>query len=437
MAADQAGSGEHVITIDDVNGLATELKKSIADDSLFRPLKCCIFRVPTILSRHNENAYVPNAFSIGPFHYMKQPVMQATQKIKLRYLKGLISRSQPSPGIDDESRLKDFINAVGRHLEVALEYYAEPVSMSLKEFTHVLVVDGCFLIELFRKKAYKDLRDENDPIFKTSCLLQFLHNDLILLENQIPWLVLDTLFQLTKDTSIDKKTLVQLAIEFFGNIFSTTQPPVQPHDLDKLKGTKHILDLLRSSLVCFSNMYNAKIPWKPMPSASRLKEAGVKFKKAKDSKSILDIKFSNGVLEIPPLLIEETTEPIFRNLICLEQCCPGYEAAITSYAILMDNLINTTTDMDILCDSGVVQNWLNVEDATKFFNQLYTDTYVKENYYLLLAAQVNRHCKRHWPRYRTVLMRDYFNHPWALTSVIVAAFLVVCTFLQTYYSIVK
>ncbi|PON61343.1 hypothetical protein PanWU01x14_147200 [Parasponia andersonii] len=394
MAADQAGSGEHVITIDDVNGLATDLEKSIADDSLFRPLKHCIFRVPTIISRHNENAYVPNAFSIGPFHYMKRLT---------------------SPGVDDESRLKDFINAVGRHLEVALEYYAEPVSMSLKEFTHVLALDGCFLIELFRKKGYKDLRDENDPIFKMSCLLQFLHHDLILLENQIPWLVLDTLFHLTKDTSIDRKTLVQLAIDFFGNIFSTTQPPVQPHDFDKLKGTKHILDLLRSSLVYFSNMYKAKIPWKPMPSASRLKEAGVKFRKAKDSKSILDIKFSKGVLEIPPLLIEETTKPIFRNLMCLEQCCPGYEAAKTSYAILMDNLINTTTDMDILCDSGVVQNWLNVEDATKFFNQLYTDTYVKENYYFLLAAQVNMHCKRSCPRYWTVLMRDYFNHPWALT----------------------
>ena len=62
-------------------------------------------------------------------------------------------------------------------------------------------------------------------------------------------MVLATLFNLTL-TSIDRKHLVQLAIDFFGNIFSTEPPPI----IDPLLShpSKHILDLLRNSLVLTS-----------------------------------------------------------------------------------------------------------------------------------------------------------------------------------------
>ncbi|PON95333.1 hypothetical protein TorRG33x02_088550 [Trema orientale] len=55
--------------------------------------------------------------------------------------------------------------------------------MKAHKFVEVLVLDGCFIIELFRKKSNEDLKEEGDPIFTMSCLLQFLHHDLILLEN--------------------------------------------------------------------------------------------------------------------------------------------------------------------------------------------------------------------------------------------------------------
>ena len=111
------------------------------------------------------------------------------------------------------------------------------------------------------------------------------------------------------------------------------------------------------------------------------------------AKSILDITFEKGVLEMSPLFIQETTEPLFRNLISFDQCCPKVESVITSYAILMDNLINTNKDMEILCKNKVIENWLNVEDATRFFNQLYDDTYIKENFYACLTKDVNDHCE--------------------------------------------
>jgi hypothetical protein len=74
------------------------------------------------------------------------------------------------------------------------------------------------------------------------------------------------------------------------------------------------------------------------------------------SKSILDIKFIDGVLEIPPLVIHDITETVFRNLISYEQCHPNYEARVTSYAMLLSNLIITAKDMDIFYENQIIIN---------------------------------------------------------------------------------
>jgi hypothetical protein len=284
------------------------------------------------------------------------------------------------------------------------------------------------MVELFRKHAYKQHREVDDPVFTMSCMLQFLYHDLILLENQVPWMVLEGLFNMTRDPE-ENKSLTQLAIEFFANIFSSTDPGIVPH----IQDIKHILDLFRKWLVFSTGQEESRVGWQSMPSATSLVDAGIKFRRG-SSMSILDIKFIDGVLEIPPLLIQETTETVFRNLISFEQCFPNCEARFTSYAILLDNLINTAKDMDILCENEIIDNWLNPEDAAQFFNKLYHNAFVKKYYYLSLCNQVNRFCQRRWPRWRAMLVRNYFNTPWAILSTLVAATLLILTFLQTFYS---
>ncbi|KAJ8750368.1 hypothetical protein K2173_014283 [Erythroxylum novogranatense] len=387
--------------------------------------KCCIFRIPYILQRHNEKAYIPNAFAIGPWHHNTEK-LKPTEKIKLKYLRGLLSRSPCR-----ETRLKEFINTIAGVEKEAREYYAGPIDVNVDKFVQILVLDGCFLIELFRKDDDEKLRDSDDPIFNMSCMLQYLYHDLILLENQIPWMVLERLFNMT--TRPGSKPLVELALKFFSNIFSSTPPPsVQDH-----KGHKHMLDLLRAWLVLSSGKEeDVKPGWQSMPSATNLLDAGIKFSPG-NSKSILDIKFTDGVLEIPPLLIQETTEVIIRNLISYEQCTPNCSARITSYAILLDNLINTTRDMDILSQNGIIDNWLNPEDATQFFNKLYHDAYVKRYYYLDLCAEVNKYCERRCPKWRAMFMRNYFGTPWAIASLSAASTLLILTIVQTVFSILK
>jgi effector-binding domain-containing protein len=81
--------GDNVII--DIDRLVSSIEDMMPRD-LSISSKCCIFKTPSILYRHNEKAYIPNAFSIGPLHH-GSPNLKATEKIKAKYLQGLISRS--------------------------------------------------------------------------------------------------------------------------------------------------------------------------------------------------------------------------------------------------------------------------------------------------------------------------------------------------------
>ena len=226
--------------------------------------------------------------------------------------------------------LRILTNSVMELEKEARECYAGPIDYSPDEFVKILVIDGCFIIELLRKSADVELREENDPIFSMACMLQFLFHDLILLENQVPWMVLEHLFNVV--------SLIKLLTKFFHKFYFAEPacgfPPIG--------NTKHILDAFGKLLV--SPIGEDKGPdWTLLPSATTLAEAGLKIKRG-ESRGLLDIKFDNGVLEIPQLLIQETTESFFRNIISFEQCYPNCEPRFTSYAILLDNLINTAKD---------------------------------------------------------------------------------------------
>uniref|UniRef100_A0A2N9HQG3 Uncharacterized protein n=1 Tax=Fagus sylvatica TaxID=28930 RepID=A0A2N9HQG3_FAGSY len=70
------------------------------------------------------------------------------------------------------------------------------------------------------------------------------------------------------------------------------------------------------------------------------------------SKSILDISFKNGVLEIPSLLFDDNTEAFVRNIMALEQCDYISEAYVTDFYVILDDLIDTDEDVELLINEG-------------------------------------------------------------------------------------
>ena len=63
----------------DIEGLVVHSIEARMSLDRFKSPNCCIFKTPTILLELNKKAYVPDAFSIGPFHH-GHPKFEETEK---------------------------------------------------------------------------------------------------------------------------------------------------------------------------------------------------------------------------------------------------------------------------------------------------------------------------------------------------------------------
>ncbi|KAH0972170.1 hypothetical protein GBA52_024326 [Prunus armeniaca] len=429
-------------------------------------VRSCIFKVPQVLRRHKPEAYEPHVISIGPIHRDGSKQFQQLETVKQWYLKTLLSRMNLS--------LEKFIDGFNEFLlheseekgiiefgKGARDFYEEPLDFNDKEFMEIMILDGCFVIQLVRKFIHH-WEKADDPILKMDCMLQYVCHDLLLLENQLPWSVLSCLYRFTLGKRNGEPPFSVVLLCFFSSSLHSSNKYCNSYfqylmELDQKvdeNGVLHILDLIRTSIVFAfqpfepSSRNDQNCLWwfakkeekeiepeiQEIPAATALSEAGVKFERGSDN-NLMNIEFKDGVLTIPELAVAELTEPLFRNLIAFEQCYHGRSQQITSYAVFMDKLINSDKDIKLLSKKKILANWLSVEDGSNFFNKLYTDTVVKEFHYDKLCAEVNKYYQVGWHKQLEILRRDYFANPWTIISLIAGIILLVLTLLQTIFTI--
>ena len=100
---------------------------------------------------------------------------------KLRYLQKFIQRNS-------NRDLEDYLSASMKWEREARDCYLETINLSSIEFTEMLVLDGCFIIEFFLTWRGSDI-DPTDRIFHRPALSQAILRDLKLLENQVPFFI--------------------------------------------------------------------------------------------------------------------------------------------------------------------------------------------------------------------------------------------------------
>ncbi|KAH9727149.1 DUF862 domain-containing protein [Citrus sinensis] len=175
-----------------------------------------------------------------------------------------------------------------------------------------------------------------------------------------------------------------------------------------------------------------------IPTAMQLHQAGVKFQLG-SSANLFDITFNvEGILEIPLLRISESTEILFRNLQAFERLHCGTRY-INDYVIIMNYLVNTAHDVDLLVQNRVIENWLwNSEAVSNLFHNLVQETSLsaKNFQYTDLVEDLRAYCRYRWHRWKAMLRQDYFNSPWASISVIAAVILLLLTLIQAICSII-
>ncbi|KAG6781507.1 hypothetical protein POTOM_014417 [Populus tomentosa] len=209
------------------------------------------------------------------------------------------------------------------------------------------------------------------------------------------------------------------------------------------KGCKHLLDIMyRTGYQRPITRARQDNDWNFIRNAKELKEAGIKFKKREGSSRLFDVVFlENGTIEIPCLKIYDKTESLFRNLVAYEQCSRRKHLYVTNYTTLMDCLINTQEDVQILRHSGIIENGLGDDGMVcSLFNNLCKNVILSQRRHFCYN-KVFDGVKEHYNRKRNVWMaklkHDYFNSPWALLSFLAAVALLLFTLVQTVFTVMS
>ncbi|KAI6690290.1 hypothetical protein NL676_027118 [Syzygium grande] len=304
-----------------------------------------------------------------------------------------------------------------------------------------MVADGCFVVELLR--LYCDLFHtqipawaiEDDPILTNPQILATLRRDLLLFENQLPFFVLEKLYELINNkNNIDQPavSLEELAVTFF-------DPLLPQHNaaskLDTEKPKAHLLEVFRSTVlksvsekVAKKEKNQVKSRLNPSGSmrglvlhfASELQEAGIQFKKWKGH-DLLDIEFDHGTLRVPPLSINDNTVSLLLNFVAYEMTVKHPEPFFTNYFMFWDSLVNSPRDIQIFRKHGIISHLGSEKDVAELFMRCREVIYDLDLGYLYdEIKEVNDYGGQYYEsKYRVwwrSLIRERFSSPWTCLS---------------------
>ncbi|KAH9650171.1 transmembrane protein [Citrus sinensis] len=344
--------------------------------------------------------------AIGPFTYelRSRDHLKGMEEYKKRFLKKLLERQLLERRGEQLART---LVSVMRKLEgEARKCYSEKVSLTSHQFVEMMLLDACFIVELF---CYRALG------------IGYARPNIVQVENEFIRIRCATELQEAgiKFEKIPKTTtdeLPELPI-LFEEVIIQTAPP----NTEQVKNEEFI------RIRCATELQEAGIKFEKIPKTTmdELPELPILFEEAK------------GIMKISELTIDNGTESLLRNLTDYEQYQNTRYGPLVSYIDVMDGLINTVKDVKILCESGILTNCLGDEEVVaQMFNRLGVCVRLPpENNYKEMLKNVNKYCDRKWNKWMANLWHNYFNTPWAIISFFAALVLLILAAVQTVFSV--
>ncbi|KAL4189492.1 hypothetical protein AMTRI_Chr08g207390 [Amborella trichopoda] len=350
----------------------------------------------------HKGAFTPRLVSLGPFDH-GSPHLQLMERHKRR---------------------------VEQKLRACYEWPDELPGMESPKFLNMMLLDGCFLLELHRTTMDEDTSGyaDDDPVFgpKRADFTDNIGYDLAPLENQIPLLVLQTLLDPLGERSYAAAEAQKVAHELhFNDKYTSMRDRSGMHPL-------HICQMLSQSPwgklpEVEEGLRNPEPYHKKVPSATALHDAGVKFQVI-PSDSNMGIGFDGGVLKLPCLVITPATETFLLNVMPFEQLHVDMDNPFISFVNLMDNLIDEAKDVQRLVDSGIIENRMESDqEVAELFNRVTKGMAFFENSHLkgVRMADLAR------------FVNTYLRDPWAVIALLAAVLLLCLTLIQTVYSVLS
>ncbi|VVA23945.1 PREDICTED: UPF0481 [Prunus dulcis] len=416
-----------------------------------------IQKVPIMLRDHKnfDKYYVPRAVAIGPFHH-DNPRCKLAQK----YKRMLTSKFAEFVGQKDE----DLYKKIEEKIKELRECYVKEATEHINDdnLAWMLFLDGCSTLQFIYS-----LMNEHEEFEIKRDQVAFAQQDLFLLENQIPYQVLELLM-----SSSDKHEVLKDSIERFVQMHiivpveKQSKGQEQEHKVDITENTEtkqqeglttdtdqkqqpkeptHLLDLLRKRILGppkkdVPKKEVGESPKQTFRNVQELSAAGIHFQPSKTN-FLGDISFKShcfaGFLSLPPISVDDSTRPKFMNLIAYEMC-PDFQNdyGVTSYIGFLDALIDHADDVKKLRSASVLFNFLGSdEEVTKLFNEIGTDSVPNTAIYLSVKAELEKHYKTKWKTWMSQFCHDHFSSPWTILAFLGVLSALGLSGIQTWYTV--
>lgn len=407
-------------------------------------ISCSIHRVPQRFFHDKKMAYVPHTISIGPFHYhqreyhaseMNKDRQPPIKEQEWKYIKELENHKRRY--LEGKHCVDLFYGLVNEHKKKARDCYSEDFELGDEQFVEMMVLDGCFIIELFRRTFSEEKAKENgeenfeertdDPLIKWEWLRKQLALDLLLLENQIPLFILELLSPLM---NISRDFLLEMAIKFFR---SARVLPISVDAEIKIPNVHfhHLLHLVHASILstCEKKKNPRTYTMKLIPCATDLKAVGIKFQKAEEpNRCFLDIEFksqtgllSTGVIKIPQLTLSTYTGTVFLNLAAFEQSYRHCGTAFSAYIVFMDCLIANEEDVRVLSNHGVDNFVGSNKDLVDLLNTTGRKLIVEDDETIYKTLHEISMCYEEVTKHRILasIKRNFAKNPMQFISIVI------------------
>ncbi|KAL3571788.1 hypothetical protein D5086_025692, partial [Populus alba] len=190
-------------------------------ETTFRPEEC-IYKAPAALCDSNRASYTPRVISIGPFHHDSEK-LRPMEIQKQRYLKEFCKRLRGKTKEQVQESLNVLLSTIQSLEDEIKRRYADNTSVVFSsnddKFVKMILFDAVFIFELFLKNE-EDIRDnkryQDDFIIGKPWLRAAIQRDLILLENQLPFFILEKLYSLAiEETKPTYRSFLDLSCHYF------------------------------------------------------------------------------------------------------------------------------------------------------------------------------------------------------------------------------
>ncbi|KAL5546494.1 hypothetical protein UlMin_006181 [Ulmus minor] len=415
-------SAEECSDIAGIDKLATAVEGTKAPGQTDKPK---IQKVPMVLRGHInfEKFYEPRTVPIGPIHHKDEKLQLAQQYIENINIEN--TKKSGKTTTDLYEKIKEEMEALKLffHPEVIKDYKEE-------ELSWMLFLDGCSTLQFMYGVVHEKMREYNIK----SDQVAFAQQDLFLLENQIPFKVLTLLLDSSNAKDDLKKSIkrfLQMNVMAPSHLLELLQKVAcSPKDGNL---SKKFTNFLSKGL-----MKKRPIGQQSFRNVQELKAAGIKLKPS-ENWSLREIDFTSlcfkGWLKLPPLVVDDSTEPKLLNMIAYEMCPDNFRTdyEVSSYVSFLDSLIDHSNDVKELRSAKILYNLLGSdEEVAGLFNEIATDLVTCPSFYRTVIENIQRHYDNRVMTWMAEAYNTHFSSPLVILAFLGALIALALTFVQTW-----